>query len=64
MNFIEGVVIGYDGRHNSQRYARHSANTFLSKGFKVYLFNRMVATPHVVCTKIFFFLVHEFYFLF
>jgi phosphomannomutase len=43
----QGVVIGYDGRYNSQRYAQNSANIFLSKGFKVFLFNRMVATPHV-----------------
>ena len=41
------VAIGYDGRHNSERYARLTAAVFLAKGFTVYLFNRIVATPLV-----------------
>ncbi|KYQ89432.1 phosphoglucomutase [Tieghemostelium lacteum] len=43
----KGVVVGYDGRHNSQTFARLTAATFLSKGFKVYLFSKLVPTPFV-----------------
>ncbi|XP_054156460.1 phosphopentomutase-like [Oppia nitens] len=42
-----GVVIGYDGRHNSERFARLSANTFLTAGIKVHLFSTLVPTPFV-----------------
>lgn len=30
-----GVVIGFDARHNSKRWARLSAGAFLREGFKV-----------------------------
>ena len=30
-----GVVIGYDTRHNSRRFAELTAATFVSRGFKV-----------------------------
>lgn len=40
-----GVVLGFDGRHNSQRYAHATAAVFLSKGFKVYLNSKVTATP-------------------
>ena len=33
------VVIGYDGRHNSERFARLAASAFLSQGFTVHLFS-------------------------
>ena len=42
-----GIVLGYDGRHNSRRYAEVAAATFLAAGFRVHLFSRMVATPFV-----------------
>lgn len=42
-----GVVIGYDGRHNSRFYAKLAAAVFLSEGFKVHLFSREVCTPFV-----------------
>lgn len=42
-----GIVIGYDGRHNSKRYAQLSANVFQLKGFKVNLYGCLVATPFV-----------------
>ncbi|CAG2112316.1 unnamed protein product [Medioppia subpectinata] len=43
----KGVVIGYDGRHNSLRFAQLSANAFLTAGIKVYLFSTLVPTPFV-----------------
>jgi phosphomannomutase len=42
-----GIVIGYDGRHNSLSFAHITAATFLREGFTVYLFNRLAATPLV-----------------
>ena len=41
------VLIGYDGRHNSQRFARLAATAFLSQGAFVYLFSEMNPTPYV-----------------
>lgn len=45
-----GVVIGFDARHNSSRFARLSANVFLSLGVKVYLFRDICCTPFVPFT--------------
>ena len=42
-----GLVLGYDGRHNSRRYAEIVATVFLQEGFRVHLFSRMVGTPLV-----------------
>lgn len=42
-----GVVVGYDGRHNSYDFAMRTAATFLSKGVRVYLFSEVVPTPFV-----------------
>ena len=41
------VLIGYDGRHNSQRFAKLAATAFLSQGAFVYLFSEMNPTPYV-----------------
>ena len=41
------VVIGYDGRHNSQRFAELSANVFVDWGLKVYMFPSTTPTPFV-----------------
>ncbi|EER18009.1 Phosphoglucomutase-2, putative [Perkinsus marinus ATCC 50983] len=35
-----GVVLGFDGRHNSRRFAHVAAAVFLSKGTKVYLIDK------------------------
>ncbi|XP_068144164.1 glucose 1,6-bisphosphate synthase [Drosophila tropicalis] len=42
-----GIVIGYDGRYNSQRFAELTAIVFLNNNFLVYLYTRFVATPLV-----------------
>lgn len=42
-----GVVIGYDGRHNSRSYAEYTAAVFMSVGIPVYFPPKHVATPFV-----------------
>ena len=44
----KGIVVGYDGRHNSERWAELTAAIFLSRGFTVYKFTKLTATPLVV----------------
>ncbi|TKA44472.1 hypothetical protein B0A54_05217 [Friedmanniomyces endolithicus] len=41
------VVIGYDARHNSQKFARLAAGAFLAKDFGVLWFGILVHTPMV-----------------
>lgn len=43
-----GIVIGYDHRHNSERFARLTAAAFLREGVKVYLHRGIVHTPLLV----------------
>lgn len=43
----QGVVIGYDGRHHSKRFAELSAVVFMKQGVRVWLYSRMVCTPFV-----------------
>jgi len=42
-----GVVIGYDGRHNSLRFAQRTAAIFLHSRIRVHLFSEVVPTPWV-----------------
>lgn len=42
-----GIVIGYDGRHNSRRFAELTASIFLHAGYSVRLFGDVVPTPFV-----------------
>nr|CAB3264816.1 phosphoglucomutase-2 [Phallusia mammillata] len=42
-----GVVIGFDSRHNSTRFATLAANCFALSGVKVYLYSKIVPTPFV-----------------
>lgn len=42
-----GVVIGFDGRHNSKRFAELTAGIFLHAGIRVHLFSIMCPTPYV-----------------
>ncbi|KAH8390353.1 hypothetical protein KR200_006546 [Drosophila serrata] len=46
----QGVVVGYDGRYNSKRFAQLIAAVFLNNDFKVLLFSRMVPTPFIPFT--------------
>eukprot|EP00043_Microstomoeca_roanoka_P008917 m.85512 g.85512 ORF g.85512 m.85512 type:complete len:598 (-) comp14428_c0_seq1:532-2325(-) len=41
------VVIGYDGRHNSKRFAARTATAFLGLGAEVILFSGIVPTPFI-----------------
>ncbi|VDN02032.1 unnamed protein product [Thelazia callipaeda] len=42
-----GVAIGFDGRHNSKKWATLAANVFVLNGIKVYLFSDYCPTPLV-----------------
>ena len=41
------VAIGYDGRHNSKRFAARAAQAFLLRGCSVLLFSDICPTPYV-----------------
>ncbi|CZT14261.1 related to Phosphoglucomutase-2 [Ramularia collo-cygni] len=41
------IVIGFDARHNSEKFARLAAAAFLEKGLKVLWFGQLVHTPMV-----------------
>ncbi|CAN8012872.1 unnamed protein product, partial [Ixodes pacificus] len=43
----KGVVISYDGRYNSHRFARLVAVAFLQLKIPVYLFSKITPTPFV-----------------
>ncbi|XP_050313113.1 phosphopentomutase-like isoform X2 [Anthonomus grandis grandis] len=42
-----GVIIGYDGRHNSQKWARMTASIFLHAGYKVRIGSDVCPTPFI-----------------
>jgi phosphoglucomutase/phosphopentomutase len=43
-----GLIIGFDARHNSNRFAHLTANVFLRAGVRVYLYRQITPTPFVV----------------
>lgn len=43
----KGLVLGYDGRHNSKRFAELTAGIFVRGGAKVYLPSKVCPTPFV-----------------
>lgn len=43
----QGVVIGYDARHNSKRFAELAATVFINKGITVWWYEDLVHTPMV-----------------
>ncbi|KOC68335.1 Phosphoglucomutase-2 [Habropoda laboriosa] len=43
----KGIIIGYDGRHCSKRFAELTAAIFVAKNIKVYLFSKVVPTPFI-----------------
>ncbi|KAJ6596470.1 Phosphoglucomutase-2, partial [Pseudolycoriella hygida] len=45
-----GIVVGYDGRYNSKRFAELTACVFLNAGVPVLLFGQMIATPFIPFT--------------
>lgn len=44
----QGIIVGYDARHNSKTFAYLTAGIFLNAGVPVYLFRQIVPTPFVV----------------
>lgn len=50
VQWSKNVVIGYDGRYNSYRFAKLTARAMLQCGFKVYLFSKVVPTPFIPFT--------------
>ncbi|KAK5972417.1 Phosphoglucomutase/phosphomannomutase alpha/beta/alpha domain II [Trichostrongylus colubriformis] len=44
---LNGVAIGYDGRHNSRRFAELAANVFVRNNVPVYFFSEACPTPLV-----------------
>lgn len=42
-----GVVIGYDCRHNSEKFAKITASILADGGVKVYMYDRLTPTPLV-----------------
>ncbi|VDN98752.1 unnamed protein product [Rodentolepis nana] len=42
-----GIIVGYDGRHNSKTWACITANIFVRSGWKVYLFRNVNPTPYL-----------------
>ncbi|XP_078684749.1 phosphopentomutase-like [Branchiostoma floridae x Branchiostoma belcheri] len=42
-----GIVIGFDSRHNSQRFAQLTAGIFLHAEVPVFLFSKICPTPYV-----------------
>jgi phosphoglucomutase len=47
---IQSVIIGYDGRYRSKKFASLAAAAFLQNGLKVLWFDRLVHTPLVPFT--------------
>ncbi|XP_066592240.1 glucose 1,6-bisphosphate synthase [Prorops nasuta] len=43
----KGVIIGYDGRYNSKRFAKLTAAIFIANNVKVYLFSDICPTPFI-----------------
>ncbi|XP_059153126.1 phosphopentomutase-like [Physella acuta] len=42
-----GIIVGYDGRHNSEHWSKLVATIFVNADIKVYLFSKMCPTPYV-----------------
>jgi phosphoglucomutase len=43
----QGIVIGHDARHNSEKFATLTATTFVESGFKIWWYEDLVHTPMV-----------------
>lgn len=42
-----GIVIGYDGRYHSKKFAELTAAIFINNGIKVYMYSKVCPTPFV-----------------
>ena len=42
-----GIVVGYDARHNSRKFAEHAAAVFMGRGITVWWYEELVHTPLV-----------------
>ncbi|CAC5362470.1 PGM2 [Mytilus coruscus] len=49
----KGVVVGYDGRHNSERFAWLTTTVFINAEVPVYLYSRVCPTPYVAYAVIY-----------
>ena len=45
-----GVVVTYDVRHNSEKFAKTAAEVFVANGLKVYFYNGVRSTPQISFT--------------
>ncbi|KAF2722384.1 phosphoglucomutase-like protein [Polychaeton citri CBS 116435] len=45
--YRRNIVVGYDARHNSEKFARLAAAAFITRGFRVLWFGQLVHTPLV-----------------
>ncbi|KAJ8674222.1 hypothetical protein QAD02_005484 [Eretmocerus hayati] len=43
----KGIILGYDGRYNSKRFAELTAAIFLNKKVKVYMYSQICPTPFI-----------------
>ncbi|XP_008559651.1 phosphopentomutase [Microplitis demolitor] len=43
----KGVIIGYDGRYNSKRFAELTAAIFIANKIRVYLYSELCPTPYI-----------------
>ncbi|KAK3099451.1 hypothetical protein FSP39_004554 [Pinctada imbricata] len=50
----QGVVVGYDGRHNSERFAWLTAAVLINKGIPVFLYSNLCPTPYVPYAVLFY----------
>ena len=44
-----GIVLGFDARHNSKKFAHLTARVFVANKCRVILFRQITPTPFVVC---------------
>ncbi|XP_014218420.1 phosphoglucomutase-2 [Copidosoma floridanum] len=43
----KGIILGYDGRYNSKRFAELTATIFLNHKIKVYMYSKLCPTPFI-----------------
>ncbi|KAL7296965.1 hypothetical protein TKK_0009405 [Trichogramma kaykai] len=43
----KGIILGYDGRYNSKKFAELTASIFLKDNIKVYMYSKICPTPFI-----------------